>query len=161
MGFLCYNTPLSIGEFMSYSAYPNVVYGLLSTTDKLSQTLQLRGCSHPLTDNNAKYCSECGKRTYYDKTISISEIAEVWVSENPPAQDGIISSFRFDFHRMNYDCNEGVLGFAPELNFSGHKFSPVFTPSPEMQEYIEKFCAEYNIKVSKPLTQYYYMYESY
>jgi hypothetical protein len=61
----------------NYNGY--VIYGKVVDTNEFEGSTDVRGCAHP--DSGAKFCPECGKKTWLEKKVNILDDSDyMWES---------------------------------------------------------------------------------
>ncbi len=132
---------------MGYSAYSYLVFGIKTNLNSVKKTSKERACSHDV-QSNMKFCPECGKPTFTEKTVSILDSME----------KNILSYFYSDPENKS----DIILGF--QLGGTDYKndISEVMPITPNMIEEIMQFCKENNLPYKENQCKTYVMtYHSY
>jgi hypothetical protein len=134
---------------MGYSAYSYAVFGVKTDISSVNQTNQKRSCNHDVKPN-MKFCPECGKPTFVEKTVFLLDSMEdkklSYFYSDPESKDNIVLGFRLAATSYNTNCTP----------------IEIPNPTPVMIEEIMQFCKENNLPFKEKDCKMYVMtYHSY
>lgn len=117
---------------MGYSASAYLVYGFQCSKSDLETVKQVRGCKHP--EANSKFCPECGKPMFVEKTTSID------------MDYGYKNEKNLALYSSDYESRERVIGFV--LGYTD-SINEVSMPTPEMKKALLDFIQKHDLDYSE------------